>query len=201
MTFPTNPTAASAVIGGRYRLTSGPSRTAALLKGLTMPIVIAAFATYLLVGILTMRVPEGTSFPGPQFFPGIIAAGLYVFAVVLSINALRDARTPAAPAADPVEALLDEQTAAAASAPARPVRVDVASLAWVVGSFLVFAFALDLLGWIIAAGLLFWCVARGFGSTKPWQSLVVGFTVSSVAYIGFDMMLGMTLPSGILGGF
>lgn len=201
MTFPTNPTAASAVIGGRYRLTSGPSRTAMLLKGLTMPVVIAAFATYLLVGILTMKVPEGTAFPGPQFFPGIITAGLYAFAVVLAIGAVRDVRSPQAPAVDPVEALLDDDTDGAASAPARPVRVDVASLAWVVGSFLVFAFVLNLLGWIIAAGLLFWCVARGFGSTKPWQSLIAGFTVSSLAYIGFDMMLGMPLPSGILGGF
>jgi putative tricarboxylic transport membrane protein len=64
----------------------------------------------------------------------------------------------------------------------------------------VFSLTLDLLGWVIAAALLFWCVARGFGSTKPLASLVVGFTLSSLAYIAFDMALGMSLPSGILGG-
>jgi putative tricarboxylic transport membrane protein len=79
--------------------------------------------------------------------------------------------------------------------------VDVRSLLWVVLSFLGFAFLLEILGWIIAAGLLFWCVARAFGSTRHLGGLVVGLTVSSIAYIGFDMVLGMPLPSGILGGF
>jgi putative tricarboxylic transport membrane protein len=68
-------------------------------------------------------------------------------------------------------------------------------------SFLGFAFLLEILVWIIAAGLLFWCVARAFGSTRHLGGLVVGLTVSSIAYIGFDMVLGMPLPSGILGGF
>ncbi|MEH3088843.1 MAG: tripartite tricarboxylate transporter TctB family protein [Microbacterium arborescens] len=103
------------------------------------------------------------------------------------------------------DAVAGDETAAGAdaadAAPARPVRVDVRSLAWVVGAFLGFAFLLDILGWIIAAGLLFWCVARAFGSTKHLGGLVVGLTVSSIAYIGFDMVLGMSLPSGILGGF
>lgn len=30
--------------------------------------------------------------------------------------------------------------------------------------------------------------------------LIVGLTVSSLAYIAFDMGLGLNLPSGILGG-
>ncbi|MDN8549246.1 tripartite tricarboxylate transporter TctB family protein [Microbacterium sp. NM3R9] len=192
MTFPANPTATSAVVGDRLRLVSGPG-AAALLKGLTMPAVVAAFATYLVVGILTMKVPAGTVFPGPQFFPALIAAGLYVFAAALVVSAVKEMRERAT---TPVRA-----TATADDAAPRPVRVDVRSLAWVVVSFFAFAFLLDILGWIIAAGLLFWCVARGFGSRKPVASLVVGLTVSSLAYIGFDMLLGMPLPSGILGGF
>ena len=43
-------------------------------------------------------------------------------------------------------------------------------------------------------------MARGFGSTRPLFSLVVGLTVSSLAYIAFDMTLGLSLPSGLLGG-
>ena len=187
MTFPANPTSASAVIGERLRLVSGPG-LAALLKGLTMPVILAAFATYLVVGIVTMRVPEGTAFPGPQFFPGIIAAGLYAFAAALVVSAIREIRaTP-----DPV---------ASGDEPARAVRVDIRSFAWVVLPFLAFAFLLEFLGWVIAAGLLFWCVARAFGTARPLQSLAVGFTLSSLAYIGFDMLLGMPLPSGLLGGF
>ncbi|MEH3088842.1 MAG: hypothetical protein PGN24_04290 [Microbacterium arborescens] len=91
MTFPANPTATSAVVGDRLRLVSGPG-IAALLKGLTMPAIIAAFATYLLVGIITMKVPANAVFPGPQFFPGIIAAGLYLFAA--APGRLGDPRDP-----------------------------------------------------------------------------------------------------------
>lgn len=198
MTFPANPTATSAVVGDRLRIVSGPG-IAALLKGLTMPVIIAAFATYLLVGILTMTVPANAVFPGPQFFPAIIAGGLYVFAAALTVSAVKEMRET--PAARPDAAAVSPDAVAADTSPARSVRVDVRSLAWVVGSFFAFAFLLDVLGWVIAAGLLFWCVARGFGSRKHIGGLVVGLTVSSVAYIGFDMVLGMPLPSGILGGF
>ncbi|MDT3315382.1 tripartite tricarboxylate transporter TctB family protein [Microbacterium sp. KSW4-11] len=194
MSFPANPTSASAVVGERLRLVSGPG-LAALLKGLTMPLVLVGFATYLVVGIVTMRVPEGAAFPGPQFFPGIIAAGLYAFAAVLAVGAIREIRaTP-----DALTAELEAERAG--EEPPRPVRVDLRSFAWVVLSFLAFAFLLEILGWILAAGLLFWCIARAFGATRPVQSLIVGLTLSSLAYIGFDMALGMPLPSGILGGF
>ncbi|OAX65418.1 hypothetical protein A5N15_03000 [Rothia kristinae] len=75
-----------------------------------------------------------------------------------------------------------------------------ASLAWVVGGFLIFALLLETLGWVIGGGLLFWAVARGFGARRDLVSLVAGLTVSSLAYILFDMVLGLNLPSGILGG-
>lgn len=210
MTFPANPTATSAIVGDRLRLVSGPG-LAALLKGLTMPAVITAFATYLVVGMVTMKVPASAVFPGPQFFPAIIAGGLYIFAVALVVSAVKEMRAtsiarPDIPAAAAAAVASDEleterEAEATDAGAARPVRVDVKSFAWVVGSFLAFAFLLDILGWVIAAGLLFWCVARAFGSTRPLGSLIVGLTVSSLAYIGFDMMLGMPLPSGIFGGF
>lgn len=196
MTFPANPTSASAVVGDRLRLVSGPG-VAAVLKGLTMPALLVAFATYLLVGIVTMRVPEGTTFPGPQFFPAIIAAGLYAFAALLVVGTVRELR--AAPGTATARAEGTDETDAPPAE--RAVRIDVRSMAWVVVSFAVFALALNVLGWLIAASLLFWCVARGFGARKPLQTLAVGLTVSATAYIGFDMMLGLPLPSGILGGF
>lgn len=185
-----NPTAVSAVVGEYLTLASGPSRVAALLKRLTMPILLAAFATYLLVGIITMRIPPppGAAFPGPEFFPAIIAAGLYLFAVILAVKALRTPRGAQARGAADGEEVTQ-----------RTVRLDWRSLAWVVGSFFVFALTLNILGWIIAAALLFWCVARGFGAPRPVFTLIVGFTVSALAYIAFDMALGMSLPSGILG--
>lgn len=214
MTHSNNPTSASAVIGEEIVFATPPGGRGALLKALTMPLLLTAFAAYLVFGIFTMRVPAGAAFPGPQFFPSLIAAGLVLFAVLLTLSAFRDARAEAGAAADLEEgrdpvvyaADLTEQDASAtdsdvdpAAAPSKAVRVDWRSFAWVVLSFLGFALLLPVLGWIIAAGLLFWCIARGFGNRAPLAPLVVGLRVSSIVYIAFDMVLGMNLPSGVLG--
>jgi putative tricarboxylic transport membrane protein len=42
-------------------------------------------------------------------------------------------------------------------------------------------------------------MARGFGERRYLRSLIIGLTASSLVYIAFDMALGMSLPSGILG--
>lgn len=195
MMRPNNPTALSAVVG--EELSIGTTRLAPLLKQLMMPGVMVAFASYLVVGMVTMRVPEGTAFPGPQFFPAIIAAGLYLFAALLMIGAVRDWRAGGGAGAG---AGLQPDEGAEPLVAAKSVAIDWKSLAWVVGSFLVFALLLQFLGWVLGAGLLFWGVSRGFGSTRPVFSLIVGLTLSSLAYIAFDMGLGMSLPSGIIGG-
>lgn len=201
MTPPNNPTAASAVVGEALEIgRANPS--AALVKQLIMPVLLVAFATYLLVGIFTMRVPAGVAFPGPQFFPAIIAAGLYVFSALLIVRALRDRAEAFArleQSAEEFDLLTDEEVEALEAGAAKRVGVDWRSLAWIVGSFIGFALLLPVLGWIVAAMLLFWCVARAFGSTRVVYNLVVGLTASSIAYIVFDMLLGLTLPSGILG--
>lgn len=204
MTFTNNPTSASAVIGEGIVLTPQPGARAALLKTLIMPALLVGFAGYLVFGIVTMRVPAGTAFPGPQFFPGLIAAGLVLFAVLLTITAVKESRAAASAAAalllDPVvDPVADQHLDASDDSSAKSVRIDWRSFAWVVLSFLGFAVLLPVLGWIIAAGLLFWCIARGFGNRAPIAPLVVGLTVSSIIYIAFDMALGMNLPSGVLG--
>ncbi|MCT1616231.1 tripartite tricarboxylate transporter TctB family protein [Kocuria marina] len=194
-----------------------PTTHRSLLAELTMPLVLAAFATYLLVGMLSMSVPESVDFPGPRFFPAVVTAVIYALVIVEVLSILRHRSAARAPEGHPT-------TSAGSSAPASPAVDDAApsvddpgyefvgadepatprfswrSFAWVVGGFLVFALLLEFLGWIIGAAVLFWCVARGFGSARPLFSLVVGLTVSSLAYIAFDMALGLSLPSGLLGG-
>lgn len=194
MTMSNNPTAMSAVVGEELALDAAAGARGELVKNLIMPAILAAFATYLLVGIFTMRVPEGTMFPGPQFFPAIITGGLYLFAVLLVVSAVKEWRSAGAASADPDDALL-----AAESDTAKHVGVDWRSLAWIVGGFIGFSLTLTILGWIIGAALLFWCVARGFGSKRTLFTIVIGLTTSSLTYILFDMLLGLSLPSGLIG--
>ncbi|WP_313564827.1 tripartite tricarboxylate transporter TctB family protein [Mobilicoccus sp.] len=73
-------------------------------------------------------------------------------------------------------------------------------MAWCVGGFALFAATLDLLGWILGAAVLFWCVARGIGSTRPVFDASLALVVSSLVYLAFSVGLGLTLPSGLLGG-
>lgn len=191
-----NPTSASAIIGDPLEL--GRHRGGTLVRELLMPAVLVAFATYLLVGILTMRVPEGTVFPGPQFFPGIITIGLYLVAVLLVAGAVKEWRAPVPLPAHPAAAAPDDPDDAT-SAASTHVRMDWVSFVWITGGFLVFALTLGILGWVIGAALLYWCVAWGFGARRALFNLFCGFVISSLTYIVFDMLLGLTLPSGLLG--
>lgn len=168
-----------------------------LLRELTMPIVLLAIVGYLVLGLVTMQVPSNAAFPGPRFFPTLIAVLMAVLVVVQAITAIRDWRRGTL-----VHLGEDEdqrrQSGLVVEAGTRS-RLDARALVWILGSFLAFAVLLEILGWIIAAGLLFWCIARAFRSRRPLLDLVVGLTVSSLAYIAFDMLLGLSLPSGILG--
>lgn len=184
-------------------LGSDPARTERqgavhLLRELTMPGVLALVAIYLIVGLVTMQAPSNADFPGPRFFPGIITAALIVLVAVQAVAGVRAWRRGTL-----VELGEDEdvrrQSGLSMEAGTRS-RLDVRALAWILGGFLGFSFLLDLLGWVIGGALLFWCVARAFGSRRVLLDLVIGLTLASAAYIGFDMMLGLSLPSGILGG-
>lgn len=168
-----------------------------LLAELSVPIVMAAFAIYLFVGIVTMKLPEGTSFPGPRFVPAILAAGIAVLVVVQVIAVLRR-HSPLAP--DRTRPAGRDETEGIAGTVTRRVGIAWGPFAWAVGGFAVFAVTLPYLGWILGGALLFWCVSRSFGSRRPLMDVVVALAVSSVAYICFDMALGLALPSGLLGG-
>ncbi|MCJ8503936.1 tripartite tricarboxylate transporter TctB family protein [Kocuria flava] len=160
-----------------------PSSWWAGRSGLVVPAVTAGFSTYLLAGALTMEIPEGTDFPGPAFYPLLLVVAGYVLSALLALHYLR---TPEHPAE------LSERSWRTHS--------DWAAVAWGAGGFLVFALTLELLGWILAAALLFWAVARGFGSRRPLFDLVLALFVSSAIYLAFAVGLDLTLPSGILGG-
>lgn len=159
-------------------------------SGLIIPLVLAAFATYLAVG--NLRLGPGEDFPGPTFFPWILAIAGYVIAALLTLQYLRHPEQPEQPE--------DTGSDVAPNAGRWRTFSDWPALAWCVGGFLAFALTLDLLGWILAAALLFWCVARGIGSHRPLFDVSLALVVSSAAYLAFSVGLGLHLPSGLLGG-
>lgn len=154
-------------------------------SGLLVAALMAGFSTYLLVGILTLDAPDDTDFPGPAFFPGLIATAGYVLAVLLVLHYLRS-REPAPQEWD-----------------GRSYRTysDWTAVAWTVGGFLLFTLTIEILGWIIAGALLFWCVAKGMGSRRALFDIGLALVLSSAIYLAFSVGLGLALPSGLLGGW
>lgn len=57
----------------------------------------------------------------------------------------------------------------------------------------------DSLGFVVAATLLFWLVARAFDARHPARDLAVALGVAVSSYALFDYALDLPLPAGVLG--
>jgi putative tricarboxylic transport membrane protein len=59
---------------------------------------------------------------------------------------------------------------------------------------------LDVLGWLIAAAILFAGAAWSLGARPWWKPVVVGVVLALVVQVAFGAGLGLSLPAGILEG-
>lgn len=60
---------------------------------------------------------------------------------------------------------------------------------------------IDVAGFIIASTVLFALTARAFGSRQGVRDAAIGFALATVAYIGFDRVLGYRIGSGLVERF
>jgi putative tricarboxylic transport membrane protein len=54
------------------------------------------------------------------------------------------------------------------------------------------------LGFILASTIQFVLTARAFESRKPLRDVSIGFALATVAYVGFDQLLGYRIGTGIV---
>ncbi len=73
-----------------------------------------------------------------------------------------------------------------------------APLLWITGGLGLQLVLLKPLGFILASALLFACTATAFGERRFWISLPAGIILALLAYVLFDGLLGLNLPSGPL---
>ncbi|WP_096512254.1 tripartite tricarboxylate transporter TctB family protein [Pseudomonas izuensis] len=66
--------------------------------------------------------------------------------------------------------------------------------AWVTGGLVGVALLINLIGFVLAAGLLFAFSARGFGSRYPLRDLAIGIALTLPIYWLFNAGLGVSLP-------
>lgn len=66
--------------------------------------------------------------------------------------------------------------------------------AWVTAGLVGVAVLINVIGFVLAAGLLFACSARGFGSRRPVKDLAIGIALTLPIYWLFNAGLGVSLP-------
>ena len=137
------------------------------------------------VAAVTATLPSegGYAGIGPNFIPAVVAAGILLLGGWLTYEAFTGGWRKRE---EPTEIFVP-----------RP-------FLWVsVGLFAHMA----LIGWagfIIAATVLFACVARGFGSRRVIRDAIIGLILALVIYLFFVKLLNVNLPGGwlspVLGG-
>lgn len=178
--------------------------------------VLYAVAIFLTIGTVTMNV-QGKSAPGPQFFPILVCIILYLVATLLAIQILRSPNVPdnsihpghgqfSADMLHDLGHLGKEEDAAYEDAPSQtPGKTwktysDWRTVGLLLGSVAAFVALLEPLGWIISAAALFWLVAYALGSRRRIFDIGVGLLFSSIIQLAFGAALGLSLPSGFVGG-
>ncbi|MEZ5085251.1 MAG: tripartite tricarboxylate transporter TctB family protein [Tessaracoccus sp.] len=179
---------------------------------------VIVLAVVMTIGTMTMEVPAGAAFPGPQFFPTIVTGLLYVVGVALAIEVLRSPRRTHV-ANDPVEMSDDmladlgslddtsefEVVAPEEQEPKEPEETSEPPIDWktlgiVLGALVAFILLLPVLGWLIGSAALFWVVSWAFGSQRPIFDIAVSALFAAITQLAFSAGLGLPLPAGILEG-
>ena len=79
-------------------------------------------------------------------------------------------------------------------------RADYKTVLLLIGVFIANILLIDLLGWVISGGLLFYGSAIVLGSRHFVRDLVIAAALSLGTFYGFAIGLGVALPAGILQG-
>ncbi len=178
--------------------------------------VLYALAVFLTIGTVTMKV-QGKSAPGPQFFPILVCVVLYLVATLLAIQILRSPKVPdhsihpghgqfSADMLHDLGHLGKEEDAAfeegLSGTPGKTWKTytDWRTVGLLLAGVVAFVLVLNPLGWIISAAVLFWVVAYALGSRRPFFDAGVGLLFSSITQLAFGAGLGLSLPSGFIGG-
>lgn len=181
---------------------------------------VLALATWMLVGTVTMDVPEGAALPGPQFFPTLVVGFLYAVGAALAIQVLRSPQRRHV-GDDPTEISdemlrdlgnIDEtseirvvspedyEAAPTDAAGSAASGTDHKTVFLTIAAFAVFIVILPFVGWLISAAALFWVIAWAFGSKRSLMDIAIAVIISSVVQLAFGAGLGLSLPAGFLGG-
>ncbi len=114
---------------------------------------------------------------GPRTAPYGVALGLLLLGGALVAPTLRASRRPDVQAAAPLRS---------------------GALGWLALAGVLFLALAGRAGFIAAASLQFWLVARAFSANRPLRDGVVAVLLAATVYAAFSRGLGLALPAGLL---
>jgi putative tricarboxylic transport membrane protein len=120
---------------------------------------------------------------GPNFIPAVVAAGMILLGVWLSVEAFTGGWRSRSESDEVFER--------------KP-------FLWVSAELLAHMALIGWAGFVIAGPVLFACVARGFGSRRWARNLAIGLVLALAIFLFFVKLLNVNLPAGwlapLLGG-
>lgn len=140
---------------------------------------------------VAFSLPEGGGYAriGPNVVPKVVAGGLILLGIWLLAEHFTGGWREAVP---------DDPATRGEHAFVWP------AFAWVGAGLLLQMALIHSAGFVLAAMVLFACVARGFGSTRVARDLAVGLVLGLAVFLFFVRFLNVNLPAGwllpILGG-
>jgi putative tricarboxylic transport membrane protein len=112
---------------------------------------------------------------GPNFVPALVAGGLTLIGAGLVFEALTGGWRNRAP---------------------HPETFRVRPFLWISAGLFAQMALVGAAGFMVAAAVLFTCVARGFGSARLLRDLAVGAGLAVLIYLFFTQVLTVSLPAG-----
>jgi putative tricarboxylic transport membrane protein len=135
--------------------------------------------------VIAFGLPETAGYAriGPNFMPKVVAGGLVVCGLWLLAEVFTGGWRDSVPE-DPAE------------------RGDHApyprAFGWVTAGLFAQMALVHSAGFVLAAGALYGCVARGFGSTRPLRDVAIGLLLGVAVFLFFVRFLNVNLPAGWL---
>jgi putative tricarboxylic transport membrane protein len=146
---------------------------------------VAALGVFMAVETSQFQVSPLYAKVGPQVIPYIIAAGLILFGVLFAASAARASKQTPTPSGEAVE---------------QAGRSDWLALVVISVGLIAQMLLLERAGFVIAAAVLFYCVAFGFGSRRYLRDGIIAILLAVIVYVGFTRGLNLQLPAGVLAG-
>jgi putative tricarboxylic transport membrane protein len=151
------------------------------LGPLLVGVALVLFGIVLVVATTRIAGPGGYGVSGPRFFPLVVAVGMVALGAGVMIRSTVL-----------VDRDLAEQAAAEEAVTHWP------TVGALMAILVVYALALDAVGYVLATALCFVALARVLGSARPVRDAVAGLAISVIVYVAFTQFLGVRLPSGLL---